>query len=268
MRELIRTNDPTMIAFATALLRGEDIDFFEMDVHLSVLEGSIGILPSRIMVRDEDLYRAAAVFELGCGVGAASLCLMARVPDLAVSAVELQPAYAALAQDNAARNRIPFEVVTGDIRDLPIPLRDRTFDHVITNPPYYLRDGGSPAKDAGRERSLGEEVPLSHWVDTGLRRLRPGGTLTVIQRADRLGDLLGAIGQRAGRVTLYPLAPRAGRDATRVILTAQKGGKTPLRLCEPTVLHQGAAHDGDRDSYTAAAAAVLRDGAPWPWCAS
>ncbi|MEL6644531.1 MAG: DUF2007 domain-containing protein [Pseudomonadota bacterium] len=61
MKELFRTNDPTVIAFASALLRGEDIDFFEMDVHMSVLEGSIGILPRRIMVRDKDHFRAAAV---------------------------------------------------------------------------------------------------------------------------------------------------------------------------------------------------------------
>ena len=46
MRELLRTNDPTVIAFSTALLRGEDIDCFVLDVHMSVLEGSIGLLPS------------------------------------------------------------------------------------------------------------------------------------------------------------------------------------------------------------------------------
>ena len=61
MRELLRTNDPTVIAFAAALLRGEDIDFFEMDVHMSVLEGSIGVLPRRIMVHPKDHFRAAAV---------------------------------------------------------------------------------------------------------------------------------------------------------------------------------------------------------------
>lgn len=61
MKELLRTNDPTAIAFAKALLEGEDIDFFEMDVHMSVLEGSIGILPRRLMVRDADLFRAKAV---------------------------------------------------------------------------------------------------------------------------------------------------------------------------------------------------------------
>lgn len=61
MREVLRTNDPTEIAFATALLRGEGIDCFEMDVHMSVLEGSIGIMPRRIMVADRDHFRAAAV---------------------------------------------------------------------------------------------------------------------------------------------------------------------------------------------------------------
>lgn len=61
MKELLRTNDPTAIAFAKALLEGEDIDCFEMDVHMSVLEGSIGILPRRLMVRDADHFRAAAV---------------------------------------------------------------------------------------------------------------------------------------------------------------------------------------------------------------
>lgn len=63
MKELLRTNDPTVIAYATALLDGEDIDCFPMDVHMSVLEGSIGILPRRLMVRDQDLFQARAVLK-------------------------------------------------------------------------------------------------------------------------------------------------------------------------------------------------------------
>jgi hypothetical protein len=58
MKELLRSTDPTVIAFATALLSGEDIEVFELDVHMSVLEGSIGIFPRRLMVRDEDLIAA------------------------------------------------------------------------------------------------------------------------------------------------------------------------------------------------------------------
>ena len=63
MRELLRTTDPTMIAFATALLDGEDIDCFQMDVHMSVLEGSIGVLPRRLMVADRDYFRASTTLK-------------------------------------------------------------------------------------------------------------------------------------------------------------------------------------------------------------
>ena len=61
MKELLRTNDPTIIAFASALLNAEDIPFFEFDVNMSVLEGSIGIMPRRLMVADRDLFIAEAV---------------------------------------------------------------------------------------------------------------------------------------------------------------------------------------------------------------
>ena len=61
MRLLLRTNDPTLIAFAQALLSGEDIATFEMDVHMSVLEGSSFLLPKRLMVADRDHFMAHAV---------------------------------------------------------------------------------------------------------------------------------------------------------------------------------------------------------------
>jgi hypothetical protein len=61
MKELLRTNDPTEIAFATALLDGEGIAVFELDVHMSLLEGALGVLPRRLMVADRDLFIARSV---------------------------------------------------------------------------------------------------------------------------------------------------------------------------------------------------------------
>ena len=61
MKELLRTNDPTVIAFAKALLGAEGIDCFEFDVHMSVLEGSIGIMPRRLMAADREIFRARAI---------------------------------------------------------------------------------------------------------------------------------------------------------------------------------------------------------------
>ncbi|MBY6056227.1 DUF2007 domain-containing protein [Leisingera daeponensis] len=60
MKELLRSTDPTIMAFASALLEGEDIDCFQMDVNMSILEGGIGIFPRRLMVREDD-YDAALV---------------------------------------------------------------------------------------------------------------------------------------------------------------------------------------------------------------
>lgn len=61
MQELLRTTDPVIISHALAVLRGEDIACFEMDVNMSVLEGSIGILPRRLMVREADLAEARQI---------------------------------------------------------------------------------------------------------------------------------------------------------------------------------------------------------------
>ncbi len=61
MKELLRTTDPTIIAFASALLSGEDIDCFEMDVNMSILEGGIGIFPRRLMVHPDDHDAATRV---------------------------------------------------------------------------------------------------------------------------------------------------------------------------------------------------------------
>jgi len=58
MKQLLNTTNLADMAFAKALLQGEDIDCFEMDVNMSVLEGSIGIFPRRLLVRDAD-YAAA-----------------------------------------------------------------------------------------------------------------------------------------------------------------------------------------------------------------
>ncbi len=203
-----------------------------------------------------------SVLELGCGAGVASLCLGRRVPGLLLTGLELQDDYADLACRNAAENGIALDVVKGDVAAMPSALRARRFDHVIANPPYYRRGSGTPARDPGREAALGESVALDVWVGAALKRLAPGGWLTLIQRADRLPDLLTALGGGAG-VTVLPLAPRVGRDAALVIVQARRGGRAAFRLLAPVVLHEGARHLADGDDYAPEARAVLREGAPW-----
>lgn len=61
MKELLRSTDPTIMAFASALLEGEDIDCFELDVNMSLLHGGIGAFPRRMMVRADEYERAVRV---------------------------------------------------------------------------------------------------------------------------------------------------------------------------------------------------------------
>lgn len=199
-----------------------------------------------------------SVLDMGCGAGAAALCLAARVPGVILTGLEVQSAYAALARRNAADNGIALQVETGDLAQMPKALR-RDFDHVIANPPYYPA-GGTPSPVAARARALQVDTPLADWVQAAARRLAPGGWLTLICGADGLPEVLAAMGAKLGSASVLPLQPREGRAALRILLRARKGGKGAFRLLAPLVLHQGAAHDGDRESYTPRANAVLRGG--------
>jgi hypothetical protein len=64
MEELLKTTDPITISAATAYLKGEGIEAIVFDVHMSVLEGSLGILPRRLMVHEDDLIRARRIMAL------------------------------------------------------------------------------------------------------------------------------------------------------------------------------------------------------------
>lgn len=198
------------------------------------------------------------VLDLGCGAGAAVLCLAARVPGLVLAGLELQPEYAALARRNAAENGMEMQVETGDLAHMPQALRVG-FDHVIANPPYYPA-GGTPSPNAGRARALQVDTPLGDWVQAAARRLAPGGWLTLICGADGLPQVLSAMGSKLGSAAVLALQPREGRAALRILLRARKGGKGPFRLLPPFVIHHGATHDGDRESYTPRGQAVLRGG--------
>lgn len=198
------------------------------------------------------------VLDLGCGAGAAALCLAARVPGLVLAGLELQPAYATLARRNAADNGMVMQVETGDLAHMPQALRV-DFDHVIANPPYYPA-GGTPSPVAARATALQVDTPLGDWVQAAARRLAPGGWLTLICGADGLPQVLAAMGSKLGSAAVLPLQPREGRPALRILLRARKGGKGAFRLLAPLTLHAGPAHDGDRESYTPRAMAVLRNG--------
>lgn len=206
-----------------------------------------------------------SVLDLGCGVGAAGLCLAVRIGEITLHGVEVQEDYADLCRANAGRNGINATVHTTDLRHLPQTLTALTFDHVITNPPYFNRKSSIASPSQARDIAFAGETDLRAWIDVATRRLAPKGWLTLIQKADRLVDVIRAMDTRLGSIAVVPITGRAGRDADRFILRARKGGRGAMRLHAPVALHEGDSHLDDFPDYRPQIAAILRDGANFPF---
>jgi tRNA1(Val) A37 N6-methylase TrmN6 len=191
------------------------------------------------------------VLELGVGAGAASLCL-ARRTNCSVFGIEIDPALTALADENAAENDLSQSVrfVAGDILNMPAELR-RTFEHVMCNPPFH-DENGQTSPDAGRALALQDRGSLADWLTNGVKRVVSNGTFTVILRADRMSEALTALGERG--VSVFPLWPRSGEAAKRILIRAVKGSRAPFAILPGLVLHEAGSN------YTRAANAILRDG--------
>lgn len=193
------------------------------------------------------------VLELGAGVGVASLCLARRVPAASIVGIEIDPDYAALANANAVANGMAARLrfAAADALALPREFK-REFTHVFANPPFH-DDAGEHSPNVARERALHDRGRLADWLQTGMTRTVSGGTFTTILRADRLGEALRALPEKGG--VIFPLWPRSGEPAKRIILQYRKGAGAPLAVLAGIVVHET---DG---RFTAAADAVLRDGA-------
>jgi tRNA1(Val) A37 N6-methylase TrmN6 len=197
------------------------------------------------------------VLDIGCGTGAAMLCVAAREPQCRIVGIERQRELVRIAGDNVILNGMAtrVSVMVGDLLHPPPRISAGAFDHVMANPPYLERGHGVESASPGRAEAMIEgDAALADWVRFALTMVRPKGTVTFVHRADRIDAVLGHIAGRAGEVVIYPLWPGAGRPATRILVRARKQVAAPARLAVGLLLHEA---DG---RFSAAAEAVLRGG--------
>lgn len=196
------------------------------------------------------------IVDLGCGVGTAGLCALARLPGTECIGIDVQEALTDLARANAAANELAdrYQVRHGSILAKPVLAGLGTVDQVIVNPPYLAQGEVSisahPVKALANVES---DARLADWIAAATRIVRPGGGVTFIHRADRLPELLALMREHLGSLAILPIQPKSGEEAHRVIVQGRKDKRAPARLLAPLVLH---AADG---AYTAAAQHILRD---------
>ncbi|MFA7263732.1 MAG: methyltransferase [Caulobacter sp.] len=209
-----------------------------------------------------DAAPGARVLEAGCGPGAALLAAAARRPEAVFTGLERDRAAAALARENVVLNGLDGRVaiVEGDVqagfRALGLPV----FDAAMANPPFFDDPDALLAPAAEKTGAWMADGGLAAWTAFLLKAVREGGTITVIHRADRLGDLLALLGGKAGSFRLRPIHPFADAPAKRVLVRAIKTGKAPLVLLPALVLHE---REGGK--HSAEAEAILRGEAALGW---
>jgi tRNA1(Val) A37 N6-methylase TrmN6 len=202
------------------------------------------------------------VLDAGAGVGVAGLCLLARVPGIELTAVEIEAELCALAAGNAERNGFAgrFVVVTADVTSPGKVLRaaglvPESCHQIIANPPFHDERSVRAAPDAARATAhVMGQGGLAGWVRFFAAMAAPGALLTLIHRPDCLGELLELLNGRFGDVAVFPLFSNRDEPATRIIVQARKGSRAGIGLLPGLLLHE---EDG---RYTAAAEAVLRHG--------
>lgn len=197
------------------------------------------------------------VCDVGVGVGAAALCLAARVPQLHITGVEIDEDVATIAGENAARNdqAQTFEVIVADVLKRPRTIQRQYFDHVITNPPFHDTARGTRAPLAAKARATSAaHDELSLWLRFARAVAKPAGWLTMIVPPEQLAVAIAALSPRGLGVEIVPLLPKRDAAAKRVIIRVRMNSRAGLVLHPGVVLHEA---DG---TPTPAAQAVLRRG--------
>jgi tRNA1(Val) A37 N6-methylase TrmN6 len=207
--------------------------------------------------------RQERYLDAGGGVGTVGLCIARRCPDAMSVILEREPILVGLAEENARRNNLAerVSVFSGDIlapaSELAgLGLVAESFDHVLANPPFHVDGQGTPSPEPLRSSAHSiPETDLDQWGRLLARMAAPGGTATLIHKADALGKVIGALSGRFGGLRILPIYPRAEAPAIRVIVQGIKGSRAPLTLLPGLILH------GEGNAFTPVADAIFRSGA-------
>lgn len=158
------------------------------------------------------------VLDVGIGSGGVSLCLWANNPDVKITGIDVSPQMLDACRINAELNNVNIELLNADITQWRT---NRTFDLVVTNPPYF---SGTPAR-----HNAHHNADLDVWVSRCIARVRPMGTFCIITDATTVPTVMSAMARRLGDITVVPLF--GARDtAERVLLSGRLGTRGVARI--------------------------------------
>jgi len=163
------------------------------------------------------------VLELGCGVGGAMLALAARVPDVAITGIEIQMDMAALCANNIERNGWADRLAVR-VGDVALFEERGTYDYVMINPPYHDPKSHilSPHQGKRIANALGDEADLALWIEKAAGALTEDGVLTMIHRADKMEEIDACMIGHGLSVEIKPIISKRSAPPKRVVVRGRK----------------------------------------------
>ncbi len=158
-------------------------------------------------------FNARTVLDVGIGTGGVSLCLQSHTPHTQITGLDTSLEMLTQCADNAELNSVNLELIHTDIEQWRTA---RTFDMVITNPPYF---NGTPAK-----HNAHHNANLSGWISRCIARVKPMGTFCIITDASTLGQVISEMAQKLGDITVIPLFG-SKPTAERILISGRLGTK-------------------------------------------
>lgn len=165
------------------------------------------------------------VCDLGTGSGALLLLLARRSSGLSLTGVEIDPLSACTARENLEANRLPGEIIAGDLRTVPLPAG--SFDLAVSNPPYFPAGSGTSGGPARSE----ERCTLDGLCAAAGRLVKNGGRFALCHRPERLADVFCALREAGLEPKRLKFAGHgAGYPPSLALVEAVKGAGVGLSV--------------------------------------
>lgn len=197
------------------------------------------------------------ILDVGSGTGAISLCLASRFVEKSpqIFGVELQPDLVELSNLSARENHFDsfLQYLNCDIKEKLQFFENCSFNHVISNPPYAQDDMPSPNQSKALAHNH-HNFSLKDWIAFCIKMMAPHAYFYMINRAEAVDEILACIHGKLGHIEIIPLFSKAGQNAKRIIIRAQKDNHTPTKIFHGPIIHL------DNGEYTETAHKILRLG--------
>ena len=205
---------------------------------LQFSEGYRGNMDSVLVAASVAAESGQKVLELGCGNGVALCCLLYRVSGLEVFGVEMDKRAADLCKRNIDLNMFKAKICNINIANTIRELKSVSFDHVFMNPPYFKQNSVKKSHTLSSHQAKVESMSLSAWFSVAKNRCKPNGKITIIQRVERLPDIINCLSGYFGQVTVQPISSFKDTSPKTVIVQATKTSGAAFKLLAPKIVHR------------------------------